>query len=236
MYVLSLTAILLVVLSACGRYFPDPLQPAAKQAEGMSINDDGSITYELDRLSINLKPMTDAELNRLTVSSGDLSLNPYTFGDWVAPGDEWTPPRFTVFRLKVNNYQFPKIKIDPLKIRIDAANTRQYGSLSYSQLYNYYRAHWQGRTGQGREDFQNRTDMLRRTMYSETIVFSGREEQGFLLFPVLDDDVRKIQVHIEDIALRFDYTDAPAETIDLSFSFQRDISQGYTPASAVRRN
>jgi hypothetical protein len=226
----------LLALSSCGRYFHTPLRPSDEQAEGMAVNDDGSITYALDRLSINLKPMTDAELNRLPVASADLSLNPYTFGNWTLPGDDWTPPRFTVFRIKVNNYQYPKVRIDPLNSRIATANNRQYGPLSYAELYSYYRAYWLGRTGQGREAFQTRMDALKRTLYSGAMVFSGSEEQGFLVFPALADDVRKIQVHLEDIALRFDYADEPVEAIDLSFSFQRDILQGYTPESAVRRN
>ena len=91
--------LLILLLGACGRYFHTPLEPANRQAEGMTVNDDGSITYALDRLSIELKPMTDAELNRLAPGA-DLANNPYTFGEWTAPGDEWTPPRFTVFRLK----------------------------------------------------------------------------------------------------------------------------------------
>ena len=42
----------------------------------MSVEDDGSVTYELDRLVINLKPMTDAELNRLAATNANLELNP----------------------------------------------------------------------------------------------------------------------------------------------------------------
>ena len=227
--------LLTLLAGACGRYFHTPLQPASHQAEGMTINDDGSITYALDRLSIELKPMTDEELNRLAPGP-DLSDNPYTFGEWTAPGDEWTPPRFTVFRLKVNNYQFPKVKIDPLNARITAANTRQYAALSYAELYQYFRSYWLGRTGQGRKTFQARTDALKRTLYSGALVFSGSEEQGYLVFPVLHDDVRAIQVHLENIVLRFDYADAPVEAIDLSFSFQRDTLQGHDPSAAARIN
>lgn len=228
-------ALLFLLLAACGRYFHTPLQPSNRQAEGMTVNDDGSITYALDRLSIELKPMTDEELNRLAPGV-DLSHNPYTFGDWTAAGDEWTPPRFTVFRLKVNNYQYPKVKIDPLNAHITAANTRQYAVLSYGELYQYFRSYWLGRTGQGRKTFQARTDALKRTLYSGALVFSGSEEQGYLVFPVLDDDVQAIQVHLENIVLRFDYADAPVEAIDLSFSFQRDILQGRDPSAAARIN
>ena len=94
--------LLILLAAACGRYFHTPLQPASRQAEGMTINDDGSVTYALDRLSIELKPMTDAELNRLAPGP-DLSNNPYTFGEWTAPGDEWTPP--AIYRLSAQGQQ-----------------------------------------------------------------------------------------------------------------------------------
>jgi hypothetical protein len=234
---LLLPAVLL--LSACGRYFAGPLQPADTQAEGMTVNDDGSVTYHLDRLEITLKPMTDAQLNRqfATVSQGGAaSLNPYTFGDWTAPGDDWTPPRFTVFRLQVGNYQFPKILLDPLKTCITTGNNRTYGPVTYAQLYDYYRTYWQGRTGQGRTDFRARTDILKRTLYPGEIVFSGLEKEGFLVFPVLHDDVTDIRVFIEDIAVRFNYQEIPVETIDLGFSFERDVHRGFTPEDAARLN
>jgi hypothetical protein len=224
----------LLLFSACGRYFPSALEPAQQQTEGMAVNDDGSITYALDRLAITLKPMTDAELNRLASNPDNLSVNPYTFGDATAPGEDWTPPRFTVFRLKVANYQFPKVELEPYNARITAANNRHYAAMHYAQLYNYYRAFWLGRTGMGRKEFQARTDALKQTMYSGATVFSGNDEQGYIVFPLLDDDVRNIQVHLKDVAVRFDYTGNPIETLDLSFSFQRDILRGYTPASAVQ--
>ena len=233
-----LTALVLAI-NGCGRYFPTPLQPAAGQVEGMTVNDDGSITYELDRLAITLKPMTDAELNRQFAGEstrGAASVNPYTFGDWTSPGEDWTPPRFTVFRLEVGNYQYPKVKLDPLKTSITTANNRIYGPVNYAQLYDYYRTYWQGRTGRGRADFRSRTDLLKRTLYTDAMVFSGMDGEGYLVFPVLDNDVTSIQVHLEEIALRFNYADIPVETIDLSFSFERETHQGYTPVDAARRN
>lgn len=226
----------LLLLSACGRYFPTALQPAPQQMEGMTVNDDGSVTYNLDRLAITLKPMTDAELNRLVSPSGDASVNPYTFGDLPAPGEDWTPPRFTVFRVQVANYQYPKVRLDPTHASIATANNRDYKALSYGELYEYYKSHWQGRTGQGRVKFRDRTDMLKRTMYPDAIVFSGTDEQGYIVFPLLDQDVRQIRVALTDIAVRFSFADEPVETVDLSFSFQRDIRRGFTPADAVLDN
>ena len=78
---LYLTLFIALACSSCGRYFHTPIEPTAQQEEGMTLNDDGSITFTRDRLSINLKPMTDDELNRLNAASADPSLNPYTFGE-----------------------------------------------------------------------------------------------------------------------------------------------------------
>jgi hypothetical protein len=226
----------LLLASACGRYFPTALQPGPQQVEGMTVNDNGSVTYNLDRLAITLKPMADVELNRLASPSGNMAVNPYTFGDVRMPGEDWTPPRFTVFRVQVANYQYPKVRLNPVKGQITAANGREYGAMSYAQLYEYYKSHWQGRTGQGRVEFRERTDMLKRTMFSGNIIFSGTDEEGYIVFPLLDQDVRKIRVDLNDVAVRFNYMEEPVEVVDLSFSFERDIRRGFTPADAVQEN
>lgn len=234
---LGLVALLLA--TACGRFFPSELRPTDSQIDGMSVNDDGSITYDLDRLSITLKPMTDAELNRQFDSEstgGAASVNPYTFGDWTKPGDSHTPPRFTVFRVEVGNYQYPKVLLDPRRMQITTANDRTYDPLSFGDLYDYYRAHWVGRTGKGRADFRTRTDILKQTMYPNAVVFSGSDEQGYVVFPVLHDDVLDLQLHIRDVAVRFNYADEPVETIDLTFTFERDVVQAMHPVDDTATN
>jgi hypothetical protein len=231
MYRLWLLAAVLV-MSGCGRFYPGPLQPTSQQASEMTVNDDGSVTFSLDRLAITLQPMTDAQLNRQFAGAsaqGAKSTNPYTFGNWKPTGDEWTPPRFNVFLITMSNYQYPKVLLNPLNATITTANNRQYQAFSFAQLDEYFRAYWLGRTGQGRERFENRTDLLRRTLYSSSMVFSGQEEKGFVVFPALHDDVEKVEVHIEDIALRFNYAGQPVESIDIDFSFEREVFRGYEP-------
>lgn len=225
--------VVLLASSACGRYFATPLKPSDQQRAQMTVNDDGSVTFDRDRLSITLRPMTDAELDRLTSTSEDGSANPYTFGDLKTPGDDFTPSRFTVFRLQVANYQFPKVRLSPLNSRLIAANRREYPALSYGQLYDYYRAHWLGRTGEGRLAFRDRTDVLKRTMYPDAFVFSGTDEEGYVIFPRLHDDVRRVEVHLHDVAVRFDHADEPVETLDLTFRFERGILRGLTPTDAT---
>lgn len=232
-------AVLIFLVSGCGRYFPQPLRPTPQQAEGMTVNDDGSITYALERLAITLRPMTDDELNRQfpqASTGGAAAVNPYTFGDWVAPGDDWTPSRFMVMKLGVANYQFPKVVIDPLKATIKAANNQIYRALGYAELYEYYRSYWQANSGQGRIEFRARTDILKQTMFTDAFIFSGRDEEGYIVFPRLDDEIQRIQVEIADIAIRFNFEDEPVETIDLSVSFEREVLKGHAPHSATPLN
>lgn len=229
---------LLAALGGCGRYFAGPLRPAPQQAPSVEVNDDGSVTFALNRLEISLQPMSDAQLNRQFASAsaqGASSTNPYTFGNWTPPGDQWTPPRFAVFRLKVSNYEYPKVRIDPFQITLITANQRHYRAFSFAQLYEYHQAYWQGRTGQGREQFKDRTELLRRTLFKADMVFSGQESEGFVVFPVLPDDVKALQVHVADIAVRFDYTDQPSQTTDISFSFEREVFRGKQPPPQLAR-
>lgn len=236
MYRLCIAGMVLVLLGGCGRYFAGALRPAEQQQPQMTINDDGSITYTLDRLTITLQPVTDAQLNRQFAAvsqQGAESTNPYTFGNWAAPGENITPARFTVFRLQVSNYQFPKIMLDPKGMEATAPNGRQYQAMTYPQLDEYYRAYWLGRTGAGRRLFEARTDLLRRTLYPAEAVFSGQEAQGYVVFPVLDHDVTCIAVRIPDVAIRFNYAGRPVETLDLTFSFEREVLRGYEPPPAL---
>ena len=55
-----------VCLAACGRYFPAPTtpQPESDQSARMTVSDDGTVSYSLERLEISLCPLSDAELNR----------------------------------------------------------------------------------------------------------------------------------------------------------------------------
>ncbi|MGY8823940.1 MAG: hypothetical protein ACKVJG_08380, partial [Candidatus Latescibacterota bacterium] len=81
---LVLGLIFMVGFQGCGyHYYTGPLRPGDEQTESMSVADDGTITFELDRFEVHLKPMTDEELNRQFFNnsqSGPKSTNPYTFG------------------------------------------------------------------------------------------------------------------------------------------------------------
>ncbi len=202
-----------------------PLQPTPAQAEEMSVEEGGAVTFTRGRLEIQLRPVTSDELNQQFSSAseaGNESTNPYTFGNTTFQ-DGLQHERFTVFHLKVKNYAYPKVLVNSTMIEIVASNSRRYWSLDLSQLDNYYRAYSVGYRGNEYDRYQKNMETLRRTMYPAVPIFSGQEAEGYVVFPTLHTDVRVIDVVIHEAALRFDTRDEPMETIDLSYSFGRDV-------------
>ena len=190
------------------------------------VSDDGTVTFTHERLEISLRPMTDEELNRqfpIESQGGAKSVNPYTCGDWKDQRTGESPERFTVFKLKVKNYAYPKIQVDPLKSIIVASNGREYSPLGLNKLEKYYLPYARGYSGNAYERYKKRIDILNATLYSGDVIFSGQEGEGYVVFPKLDPDVKQITVWLRQIILRFDVTDQPLETIDIKFLFHRNL-------------
>lgn len=202
-----------------------PLQPVPTQQQEMTVEQDGAVTFTRGRLEVQLRPVTSEELNKQFSSvseAGSQSTNPYTYGNTTFQ-DGLQHERFTVFHLKVKNYAYPKVLVDPSMIEIVATNSRRYWSLDLSQLDNYFRVYSVGYRGNEYDRYQKSMETLRRTIYPAVPIFSGQEAEGYVVFPTLHTDVRVIDVIIHDAALRFDTRDEPMETVDLSYSFGRDV-------------
>ena len=229
-----------IVQGGCGgqlgmRTFAGPVEPVAGQGnEQLAIGDDRGITYTQGRLDINLRPLTDEILNRQLASFApdkssfylnpyEFDLNPYTYGDYVPPESKTPTKRFTVFSLKIKNYEYPKILLDPASINLVAGNGREYQALSIASMVEYYWPYAIAYAGNAYIKFEERKDLLTRTLYKSIPVFSGQEQSGFVVFPPLHKDVREFVVTINDVALRFDYRDEPIETVDVSYQFSRDV-------------
>ena len=232
------SCLLILVAFGCGRYFPGPLQPkpGSEQGEHMVVHDDGSVAYVFERLDIAIRPMKDAELNRSFATrsaDGPLSTNPFTFGDWTPPGESFTPQRFTVFLLRVKNYAYPKVKIDPSRIELRSASERSYKPLTFLEISEYYRAYALAWAGNYYARMREREDLLRLHMYADKMIFSGQEHEGFIVFPPMPPDVTELAVHVNDVAVRFNYADEPVETVSLTYGFQREVFRGYQPPATV---
>ncbi len=237
----------LVLVSGCSyRYYAEDIKPMseAEQGENKTVADDGTVTFTQARLEIGLRPMTDAELNRqysAYSSQGADSQNPYTFGNstYFRTGD--TSQRFTVFKLHVSNYEYPKVYIDPTKIYITTANGRKYYSLQREQLSIYYRRYVGGGTGGNAPGvpgnafkvWKERDGILRRSMFANEQIFSAQENEGYLVFKPLALDVDQMTVHIPDVVVRFDYKGDPLETTDVAMRFEREIGRVYPDGRKV---
>lgn len=232
-----LAALYLFALAGCLsqvglRRFATPPEPVPQQNEAMTILDDGAIVYAKDRLEIALQVLDDGFLNRQFAANsrkGAESTNPYTYGDWKPWGQDWTPERFTVVLLKVKNYEYPKVFIDPSTLVITTSNNRVYNALDNGQLEDYFSPYLRAYAGNQRQQFEDITDLLKRTVYPPDMVFSGQESTGYIVFPVLHRDVSDFTVNVADMAVRFDYKGEPVETIDLAFKFQREIYYAHHP-------
>ncbi|RKY65211.1 MAG: hypothetical protein DRP99_00595 [Candidatus Latescibacterota bacterium] len=218
-----------VILAGCGyRLYGGPLRPLdeAYQGPNVQVADDGTVTHVLGRLEISLRPMTDEELNHQFASAsnrGKFSTNPYTYGNWKPMGAKRTPNRFTVFRLTVKNYAYPKVFVDPGKMLMVAENGRRYRSLSLEDLREYYYPFALAYAGNAYSQFEERMDILKRTLYFPNPVFSGQKREGYVVFPPLDDDVRRVTVYVKDVGLKFDAWGRPIEKVDLKFRFEREL-------------
>jgi hypothetical protein len=231
-----------VMISACGlslgyRHLAGPIEPAVQVEDGSYVvRDDGSVTYVQNRLEISITPVTAEMLNRQfpehsTLPEGfreanpyEVVNNPYTYGDWTASGAKTAPSRFTVFLLKVKNYEFPKVLAEPATVTIEAANGRSFPSLSFATLVDYHRVYAIGFAGNTYHPFQERKSLLQRTLYPNgELVFSGQEAQGYVAFAPLKRDVGAFTVWVRDVVLRFDYRDEPVERINIPFSFERAL-------------
>ena len=241
----------MVTSGGCGYYLiPERFQPLAAtdqrspdEGTSMEVLDDGTVTFAKGRLQVSVRPMLDEEINRQfpqmssNVSPSDpVPSNPFTYGDWEDPRTGRPPQRFTIFLLTIKNYEFPKVKLDPLKIVIESTNGRQYfpwGRFDFEEMFRRYATAF---NGQGYQRFTQRKEVIRRAGYPyDEFCFSGQEVQGYVIFPTIHSDVEEITFKIVDLAYRYDYRDEALETVDISYRFKRKLLKVWSAKELASR-
>jgi len=228
-----------LLISGCGHYLvPGKFEPVElNQQQGgedtqMQVLDDGTVTFVLNRLEVSVRPMTDEELNRQYPAqsndahgpSDEVSSNPFTNGNWVDPQTGKSPQRLSVFKITVKNYEYPKVKLDPLNIYIESDNGRKYYPWGAYDIEEYFRRYPIAFNGLSYLRFDERRDILNQAKYpDDEFCFSGQDVEGYVIFSKVHDDVEKISLHIPDLGLRYNYRSEPVEEIDIAFRFQRDL-------------
>lgn len=243
LWICGLVCAVPLLMAGCGhklgyRHYAGPILPAADRVDSDQyvIHDDHSIDFVKGRLEVSLLPMTVEMLNRQLAGHSstpegfyepnpyNTTTNPYTYGDWKPGWEEEQPTRFTVFLLKVKNYAYPKVWLDPYSIEITVPNGRHYQAFTRLALDEYFSTYALGYAGNTFLPFRERRDVLLRTMYPEDeMIFSGQERAGFIAFAPLASDVEDFELRVEGLVLRFDYRNQPVETIDIAYPFNREV-------------
>lgn len=199
------------------------------QPDRVDLIGDSTVSFTQGELQVELRALTDAELNRqFSAHSGDgpSSTNPYTFGDTRFWEGEKERERFTTFRIRVTNDGYPKVKIDPSRMVL-SADGAEYWSLNLQQLDTYYRAYAIGFRGNEYARYQERLDILRRTLFKNEEIFIGQQVEGYVVFPKLHHSVSAVDLVIHDAVLRFDYRNEPVETVQIECHFEREVGKIY---------
>ena len=232
-----LAAGLLSTAMACGYYhYAGPLYPAAASAPDTEVTEDGVARWSREGLEVRLRALSPRELDRQFSSlsaAGRHSTNPYTFGDTEFRDGKTRRERFAVFRLSVANAGLAKVKVDPARMFLLTDDGQELRPMELEQLQAYYRAYVTGYEGNAYGRYQERIDVLRRTMYKNEELFRGQQKTGYVVFPTLPAHISDVSVVVEEVVLRFDARGEPVETVGIAFPFRRDIGRLYEDAGVV---
>ena len=201
----------------------------------MRVAADGTVVYKSAAAEVGLRALTDKAINQqFSARSGQglKSTNPFTYGNtrWM-DGEE--RGRFVVFLLSVYNRGLRKMRVDPAKMVMVAQDGREYGSLSMTDLGNYFRSYVIGFAGVEHARYRERTDVLRRTLFKSADVFLDQRLQGYVVFPVPHHQARVLTVTIHGIEQESDQRQATVEIGTLRYRFTRDIGRVYEDGRVV---
>ena len=94
-------------------------------------------------------------------------------------GDTYTPPKYTVFAVQVKNYEYPKVHLDPTRITLVSQQAgREYDPLNRTDILEFYASMVTGYAGNAYSVFQERREILTRTMYPAEDVFQRPRSRG----------------------------------------------------------
>jgi len=213
---------------------PTEAQSAVREEAQYVASEDGTVSYELPGLRIEVKPMTDDELNQMfpdESTRGKYSTNAYTYGDWVDPRLGYTPNRFTVFKVTIYNRTYPKVMLDPSEVTIET-NRGQYlqaygisAAADQNNFENYYRSR-RGQSGNEFYRFELRMGAVRSYNYEEEQpVFKGENYGGFIVFDPVEEETETVTLKLNDFVFRFGAFDNPIDSESLAFTFKHNIEK-----------
>ncbi len=192
--------------------------------------EDGSISYAVEGLRLNVRYLTDGELNGLLPEDsvrGKCSTNPYTYGDYVDGDVGYTPNRFTTFRVSVFNQTFAKVELDPLEavLLTDGGEVLHAYGIPSTSPHESFERYYRGLRGQSGNEFYRfevRMGHVRSLNYAEDQpVFKGENHSGLIAFDALDPEVKSVRFVLHEFAFKFDEFGNVLDATDCQFDFDR---------------
>ena len=213
---------------------PVEAQKASREEAQYVVGEDGTISYEIPGLRIEVKPMRDDELNQMfpdESTRGKYSTNAYTYGNWVDPRLGYTPNRFSVFKVTIYNRTYPKVMLDPSEVTLKTNRgqfLQSYGisaAADQNNFENYYRSR-RGQSGNEFYRFELRMGAVRSYNYEEEQpVFKGENYGGFIVFDPVEAETKTVTLNLRNFTFRFGAFDNPIDSEDLKFTFKHNIEK-----------
>jgi hypothetical protein len=199
-----------------------------------SIDEDGTMNYNLEGVKVAAKYLTDTELNEMFPEDSyrkEFSSNPFTYGNWVDPQLGYTPNRFTVFLVTAYNILLPKVELDPAKtvLLTDTGDEFRYYGVGLADAENNFELYYsptKGWSGNERYIYEQRMGIVRAKLYRrDQKIFRDDKYSGFVVFDLLPEDVKSVEFTINDFIIGFDEADQPTRKVDITYKFDRKIEK-----------
>lgn len=205
---------------------PDLLQQPAYYYDPQ----DSTTVFQQEGCKLKVRFLSDAQLNQeyAAATFRQPNLNPFTYGQDRDLDKGHTPPRFTVFQLTVVNQSYPKVQVDPARIRLrtDRGDDLQYWDVLKRDARHNFEAFYLERRGAGGNEeyyYQQRLGIVRQALFRRhTWVFKGESYTGKVVFAPLHPAVRQITLQVADLVLRVDAFDRPKEAAQAEIRFRVD--------------
>ncbi len=212
---------------------PDKQVMEEMQDTSYYITKDGqAIGYNAKDWKIEVRYMSDYQLNTFEFpdesKNGELSGNPFTYGNWIDPSTNYTPKRFTVFKVTIYNYSGSKLNYDPEASIVQTdrgdffhAYAREQKNAKYQSIEEYYKIR-KGASGVDEDIFETRMGIARRTMlYYGKPIYKGDTRDGLVVFDPIVPSVEELKFNIKNFVLEYDENNEPSKLKDIVFYFKQ---------------
>ena len=200
---------------------PDP----GSKPEACVVDSSGAWLCTFPEFVVRVRHVDDEVLNKAfpEVSyRGSGSANPFTYGNWVDPELGYVPPRFTVFKVDVENRGTGRVRaaVGEAYLRTDRGDSL--ASLGVTELADRYSVDWPGQE----KLVSTARNLAEKSLLSEAWIARGQRGSGYVVFTYLDPAVYRVQLHLPVVV----EGDAGSDTVTVRVGFKQKLERVDYPA------